>query len=258
MKNQLSKYPYVNNAIKKLNDLIKGILGDNYFGMYIHGSLALGDFDTNTSDIDFMVVVNNQLSQNDFLKLKQMHENFRNSDSYWSNRFEGSYVEFSWLREYLPPALTRPYCNNDEFKLELYGYEWTLELFILREFGICIEGEDLKQFIPQISDEVLKEATLKLLRISWLPLTESDYIFKPDYPTYAIQTMCRALYMFKFGKIVSKEVARKWACSNIDQKFNGLIANINGKSNYLKEEVNHDLIKDFINYTYQIGSEIEK
>lgn len=39
------------------------ILKDNLIGIYIHGSIAFGCFNQDTSDIDFIVVVKKSLNQ---------------------------------------------------------------------------------------------------------------------------------------------------------------------------------------------------
>ena len=39
----------------------RAVLGDNFVGLYLLGSLAIGDFDL-TSDVDFMIVTNSELS----------------------------------------------------------------------------------------------------------------------------------------------------------------------------------------------------
>jgi predicted nucleotidyltransferase len=40
----------------------RAAFGDNFVGLYLLGSLAIGDFDL-TSDIDFMIVTNSELSR---------------------------------------------------------------------------------------------------------------------------------------------------------------------------------------------------
>src|SRR6185369_15333424 len=49
-------YPEIDETLAALLSGSRAILGDNLFGMYLFGSLASGDFDADTSDIDFAVV----------------------------------------------------------------------------------------------------------------------------------------------------------------------------------------------------------
>ncbi|CEG23406.1 Streptomycin 3''-adenylyltransferase [Planococcus massiliensis] len=52
------------NYLKQLKDGLESILGDEITGTYVHGSLALGGFNPERSDVDLMVVVRNPLPEN--------------------------------------------------------------------------------------------------------------------------------------------------------------------------------------------------
>ena len=59
MSNQLSyqsPYPEVNALLNVLLPAVQAILGNRFVGLYLHGSLAYGGFNPETSDIDFLVV----------------------------------------------------------------------------------------------------------------------------------------------------------------------------------------------------------
>ena len=43
------------------------------------------------------------------------------------------------------------------------------------------------------------------------------------YRVYAITTMCRMLYTLRFGGIVSKSEAARWALTELDEKWRGLV-----------------------------------
>lgn len=60
-------YKTVLNSIK---EAYQNIIKDNLVGIYVHGSIALGCFNWDKSDIDFIVVVKEKLSQD--IKLQIM------------------------------------------------------------------------------------------------------------------------------------------------------------------------------------------
>lgn len=60
--------------------------------MYLYGSLALGDFDLQKSDIDFLVVTKENLRKATFQALKSMHAEFATCSSKWATELEGSYI----------------------------------------------------------------------------------------------------------------------------------------------------------------------
>ena len=49
-------YAGVNAVLHHFLASIQAIVGSHFRGMYLSGSLALGDFDPRSSDIDFIVV----------------------------------------------------------------------------------------------------------------------------------------------------------------------------------------------------------
>src|ERR1043166_2945371 len=72
MKTNPTPYPDVNEILDKLLSNVREILQDQFIGMYLFGSLANGDFDK-FSDIDVLVVTNNDISDRVFSALQSMH-----------------------------------------------------------------------------------------------------------------------------------------------------------------------------------------
>jgi predicted nucleotidyltransferase len=58
------------------------VLGDKFVGLYLLGSLAIGDFDL-TSDVDFMIATNSQLSRNQVELVQSAHAKLIARDSHW-------------------------------------------------------------------------------------------------------------------------------------------------------------------------------
>lgn len=67
-------YPEVNEVLNLLLSNVKEILGNQFVGMYLYGSLSSGDFDPETSDIDFLVVTADPLPEEKVAALESMHQ----------------------------------------------------------------------------------------------------------------------------------------------------------------------------------------
>jgi predicted nucleotidyltransferase len=52
----LTPYSDVNAVLQELLTAVQPILGRQFIGLYLYGSLAASDFHPNRSDIDFVVV----------------------------------------------------------------------------------------------------------------------------------------------------------------------------------------------------------
>ncbi|HVU13359.1 MAG TPA: nucleotidyltransferase domain-containing protein, partial [Phototrophicaceae bacterium] len=72
----LTPYADINAVLYDFQQQIAVILGEYMVGMYVYGSLALGDFDPATSDIDFVVVTDGGISVDTFVALDRMHAQF--------------------------------------------------------------------------------------------------------------------------------------------------------------------------------------
>lgn len=81
-----TSYNDINIVLNYYLNHIKEILGNHFIGMYLYGSLATGGFDKNTSDIDFIVITNAEISKSKFLQLHALHKIFSSSDSPWSKK----------------------------------------------------------------------------------------------------------------------------------------------------------------------------
>ncbi|MCM1988231.1 aminoglycoside adenylyltransferase domain-containing protein [Oceanirhabdus seepicola] len=224
MNKQLLKYKDVYTLIELLKREVKDILKDEFIGLYIHGSLALGDFDPKSSDIDFLVVTKDMVSQELFNSLRKMHNGILRKENKWAYKLEGSYVSKDLLHSKIPPTEPRPYVNGREFSLEHYGYEWVLERYTLREYGIIIEGPNPQSFMDSIASSELQQASLKILNQWWAPmLLNPNLLEEREYQVYAILTMCRILNMFKYGNVVSKKNAAEWAQNAFNNRWEVLI-----------------------------------
>jgi len=66
--------------------------------MYLDGSLAMGDFEPDKSDLDFVVVTDSEIPSDTFGALKGMHDRIASGPSKWARELEGSYISQRALR----------------------------------------------------------------------------------------------------------------------------------------------------------------
>ena len=90
MSGSLQPTPYadVNAVLTHFLTQIRAVLGDQFRGMYLDGSLALGDFNPQTSDIDFVVTTDAAVSAEHFAALRALHARFNASASPWATEVE--------------------------------------------------------------------------------------------------------------------------------------------------------------------------
>ena len=69
---KLTPYLRLDELLVEHAHAIARALTGNFVGMYLIGSLAVGDFDA-TSDVDFMVVTNDELTSSELVAVRTVH-----------------------------------------------------------------------------------------------------------------------------------------------------------------------------------------
>src|SRR3954465_7354397 len=82
-------YPEINTVLRLLLTGVQAILGDYFIGLYLHGSLASGDFDPARSDVDFVVVTAGALPDALIPALEALHRRLLDSGLSWAAKLEG-------------------------------------------------------------------------------------------------------------------------------------------------------------------------
>jgi len=221
-----TSYSDVNAAVGELHSGARAILGEQLVGMYLFGSLAIGDFDPNSSDIDIVVVPDEALSDDLFAALAAMHARFADSASPWAIEIEVSYIPREALRRFDPDRKWYPRIDRGSGRLSLmvHDIDWVIQRHVLREHGVALAGPDLRTLIDPVQPDDLRRAEVELMRIWWGPMDEDpEKLQRRGYQTYCVLTMCRVHYMLEHGTVVSKPVAARWAQQTLDARWRLLI-----------------------------------
>jgi hypothetical protein len=217
-------YLGVNPLLHMLLTDAQSVLGDHFIGLYLYGSLASGDFNPQTSDIDFVVVTDTDLSAESIRNLEALHVRLWNSGLKWATKLEGAYVPLPTLRRHDPNAAPCPTINEGRFYLDRLGSDWIIQRYILREYDAKVCGPSLQSSIDPVTPDDLRRAVAGVLQDWWQPmLDDAALIRNREYEAFTTLTMCRALYALEYGDIVSKPVAARWALQMLDGRWAELI-----------------------------------
>lgn len=220
----------VKKFIFYLQNVITEVINDNLIGIYIHGSLAMGGFNPNSSDIDVLVVTNKSITVENKRKLAQFLLIYSNSPfpieisflnlehlQNWQHPcpFDFHYSEF-WRERYENDLLkgTFKFLNgNINTDIDLAAH-----ITITNHRGICLEGTPINKVFPLVP--------------------QSDYISSiiadfqecleniEDNPIYCTLNLIRVFWYLKEGVISSKQEAGSWGLLTLPKELSSTIKKV--------------------------------
>jgi hypothetical protein len=217
-------YPAINELLQDLLDRVQEIVGPQFVGLYLYGSLASWDFQPDRSDIDVLVVTADALAEPLTSALGTMHHELTVAGSGWAKKLEAAYLPAAVLRRHDSAHPPVPVLNEGQFDTEVLANDWIIQRHQLRADGIVISGPELQAMIDPIDDEALQLAVRSNLREWWAPMLSNparlhDYGYQP----YAVLSMCRTLYTLEHATQVSKSGGARWALQALPQDWTPLI-----------------------------------
>jgi len=209
------------------------VLGESFVGLYLLGSLAIGDFDM-TSDVDFMIVTGDELSAEEVELVQAAHTKLITGPGRWVRHLEYSFFPLQKLSEKSSPygrggrdaSEERElwYFINGGSTIERSDHDNTLVTrWTLRYRSPAVLGPPPAAFAPEVTaDELRQEIRNSVL--GWKQL------FTPDSPynnrfhqVFFVLNNCRALQDLHEGKITSKREGVTWAKQHLDARWHALI-----------------------------------
>jgi hypothetical protein len=225
---QPTPYADVNTALHDLEARIRTILGDNFRGMYLSGSLALGDFDPHGSDIDFVVVTDQAISEDLFAALGEMHARFDAEGSPWAAKVEAVYAPRDALHYHAPTDERYPQIEKGKaLFMDRLESGWIYHCYTLREFGMAVAGPDPRTLIDPVDPDDMRRAAAPIAEM-WLEQAHSDpswlaWVRQRSSQSFVVLTLCRLLYTLDTGSVTSKPAAARWAEEALGTRWVGLI-----------------------------------
>lgn len=212
-----------------LGALLLGVqqtLGQNLVGLYLRGSLAMGDFDPLASDVDFFAVTEHLLTEAEFTDLTTMHDALAQLPNPYAVHLEGAYIPRISVRRFTLGERLPTLYRQERLKWFEHDYNWMLERWVVRAHGLTLCGPAPATLIDPISTDELREA-VRLRMPEWLRWAnqsgDPDWELHLGQKAYVIETMCRALCTLATGTLPSKPQAVAWALETLPEPWRSTV-----------------------------------
>lgn len=223
----------------------KEILKDDFMGFYIHGSMAMGGFNSKSSDIDVLVITNKTMTVETKRKLAELFLNYSNTPypmeisfvnmeqlKKWTHPcpFDFHYSEF-WRGRYQDDLSKGTYQHlNGELR---YDADLAAHITIVNHRGISLEGPPIDEVFPSVPHLHYISSIMGDFQ-ECLDNIEED-------PVYCVLNLIRVYWYLKEGIISSKQEASNWGLSSLPKEFNFAIQKV--VNSYVGEKEIYDLEK---------------
>lgn len=214
----------IREVLHQLVDAASSILEANFIGAWLQGSLATGHFDEH-SDIDFIIGIERDLSDEDLESLQRFHRRLFDHPSHWAKHLEGSYIPRGTLADYSRAGEEVWYLDHGSTTFERSDHDNTIAVkWIVREKGVVLAGPEPSEIMTPIPVPVLrKDVYQTFARWAEVIFQDHDEIGSHFYQTFAVLSYARMLHAIRYGEIGSKRDGAEWVKATLDPKWHDLI-----------------------------------
>jgi hypothetical protein len=217
-------YPDLNAILRELVESVQALLSSNFVAACLQGSFAVGDFDRH-SDVDFVIAIEEELSDDQVQALQTLHERIYSLDCAWAQHLEGSYFPKDVLRRHSQRGKPLWYLDNGSRSLVQSEHDNTVVVrWVVREHGSALAGPDPATLVDPIPVGTLRQEILERMH-GWGQqiLAEPERINNRFYQSFAVLHYCRTLHDLHTGFVGSKRAGAEWAKATLDPAWAGLI-----------------------------------
>jgi predicted nucleotidyltransferase len=197
------------SLVAELSTAIRHALGADLVGLYLFGSLVLGDFHPDRSDIDLLAAVERPIPDRHLDRLHRLHSDFVRAHPTWEDRVETAYISRDVLRQFRErPGEVVRISPGEPLHRVMTSPHWLMDLYTVRERGLVLYGPPADELLPPIPTAQFVEAARENLR-DWRDwIGEST---RESFQAHAVLSICRNLYACLEGAQTSKLQGARWA-----------------------------------------------
>ncbi len=201
----------IKNVVNDVSDKIEKMLGDNIVGIYLFGSLVLGDFNENFSDIDLMIVLKKGINKDEFERIKDLQKYISEKYSrFGTDGIEMIFVSTETIKNYLvKETFLTAVAPGNPLETVVCKPEFLIYFYIVKNYGKTILGTPKEEVFPIISETDFVNMSNKVATEN-IPYWKEACKKTLHEQFYSVITLCRALYIKENKTYPSKLEAKNW------------------------------------------------
>ncbi|MGE8204522.1 aminoglycoside adenylyltransferase domain-containing protein [Heyndrickxia sp. NPDC080065] len=210
----------VNEYLKKVTSLFQNQLGSNLIGIYLHGSLAMGCFHPELSDVDILVVIKERLSKE---KKKNIIQDILQLEEYkleMSILLEKDVVDFKhptpFELHYSQMHRERYLQAEDYLCADSVDPDIAAHLVVTFERGKCLYGKPIRDVLKPIEGEYYLQSILFDIENAVQEIVHN--------PVYYTLNLCRVFFFLTDGVVSSKKEGGEWGMKVLPDRYKDLVS----------------------------------
>ena len=195
------------HAIVRMMDEITAIMRGDVYGAWLYGSAVLNDFHLGWSDIDFVVLVNESISESQAEKLLTLRQDMLKAEpgNPYYRAFEGVIAS---LNEYRCHSFQRlVYWGTSGQRITDRYTPDAFALFELAKYGKPVSGGKAWILPPPGKEELAAAVRRHCDTIRKYASQTSDSLYSCGW----LLDIARCIYTLRYGDVISKTQAGIWA-----------------------------------------------
>ncbi len=213
--------PLLQNYILQVNQQTPNLLT----AFYIEGSIALDGFNEHFSDIDFIAILNRQITLVEIETLRSIHSTIEKIFPEW--RMSGSYFQVIDLSHFKDAPSQNLFFHDGVLQLHGHFELNSVEGWILKNHGIALIGPEPQTLGFSVDWNFLIQKMRDNLNSYWLSWANQPQrilmLFSDWGIQWAVLGVLRQFYSFRENDITTKTKAGEYALTCLPEKWHRLI-----------------------------------
>lgn len=212
-------------CLENIVSCCRQVFAEGLTGVYLHGSLAMGCFNPKKSDLDLIVVVEQEIALEQ--KIKFLEEVVMLNGQAPAKGIELSVVKREYCQNFVHPAPYELHFSNAhlqwlrddlrEYAERMNGIDRDLaaHFMVITKRGIALYGEQIDKVFARVPRDAYMDSI-------WYDISGAEEEIRQN-PIYVILNLCRAEAFRREGLVLSKKEGGEWGLEKLPGAHRPLI-----------------------------------